>query len=879
MSPAANPYIAGPVVKGQQFFGREEILSSVEQELSEPATNALVLYGQRRIGKTSLLIQLERTLPADAFMPIYFDLQDQASKPLSHVLADLADAAAEQARIEPPDLRRFDDEGHFFQREFLPALYDSLGDRRRPVFLLDEFDVLHQVAHASLPETAAAKALLPCLRRVMAEDPRPGFVFVVGRRVEDLSLDFIATFKASLASEVWVLDESSAETLIRRAEDNKTLRFADEAIRRILSLTSGHPFLTQLLCQRIWVRAYAGKPSSPPSVEVAEVEVAVPDALERGHPAFVWIWRGLGPAERIYAAALAEVAAEEEIISQDQVIQVLSDHAARLRTRDVEMAPRHLVERRVLEEVGEGEYRFAVELVRRWVRQRKPLSEVKEELDRIDAVAHGHYEAGAGYANRDECEQAILWFRRALKENPRHFRARLELGETLLKAGRIDAAVEELKEASQLDRKEARYSLARAYVARARVSRDAGDGDAALHACGRALAVSPNEKAAQEMQDAIWEERGDAAMERSEPERALEAYQNVRQKERITEKIAGVESLRRSLELEALEKDARGYEQAEEWADAISAYEQLVGQALSDESRQKWTEALERCREEDELEKDFLVGRAALQAGEWRRARSAFDHILSKRSDYEKDGQRASWLMGLALDEKRVPVSPWPDVLKWAGVTVVAAVALVIGMMAIRPPFIFGNPTPTPTLTAEPTTLPAPSATETATPKLVPTATAMPSPTSTFRPLPTATATPTSSPTFTPTATVTRVPPPSVSIPTLKAPEPGETIGKPIIFRWSGSPLSGQSYRVTAYRDVPKTGCRVDELLQEESLERDVSGECYGGWRWSVSVLRGRTVLATSPEWHFWFQPFPRFPPSGPKPTNTPHVPSATPNP
>ena len=77
--PPPNPYIAGTALGGERgFFGREDVLREVERTLRRPADNAIVLYGQRRIGKTSILLQLQRRLPAPPFVPIYFDLMDKA---------------------------------------------------------------------------------------------------------------------------------------------------------------------------------------------------------------------------------------------------------------------------------------------------------------------------------------------------------------------------------------------------------------------------------------------------------------------------------------------------------------------------------------------------------------------------------------------------------------------------------------------------------------------------------------------------------------------------------------------------------------------------------------------------------------------------------
>jgi len=467
-----NPYVAGAVLRGEKgFFGRQNKLRRVERELRNPTTGALVLFGQRRIGKTSLLMQLQRTLPPRHFLPVYFDLQDQAARPLAQVLADLADTTAEQAGLNPPDPDSFDDVGRFFRRVFLPRLYRALESDRRPVFLLDEFDVLSKSAGRGLPKTAAASALFPFLRRVMAEDGRPAFVFVVGRQARDLSLDFTATFRSALVQEVWVLDRNSARELVLQAQANGTLRFTDQAVRRILNLSSCHPYLTQLLCQRIWERAYRRNPPAPPSIDAAAVEAAIDDALETGDQALAWIWSGLGPAEKVYVTALGELAEEGKAVSEERVIEMLAARAARLRAREVESAPHALVKRRVLELTGEREHRFAVELFRRWVRKNKPLREVKDELDRVEPVAERLYELGRDFFKRRRWETATRYFRDALEAYPGHFRARLHLGEALLELGQIDAAVDELERAHEMDPSEAKFALARA-MARAGASAD-----------------------------------------------------------------------------------------------------------------------------------------------------------------------------------------------------------------------------------------------------------------------------------------------------------------------------------------------------------------------------------------------------------------------
>lgn len=468
-----NPYVAGTVLRGERgFFGRQDTLRWVAQELQNPASNALVLIGQRRIGKTSLLMQLQRTLPDDRFLPVYFDLQDQSVRPLAQVLADLADTVAERAKLESPDPDTFDDAGHHFLRAFLPRVHRALGNDRRLVLLLDEFDVLDRIRAADLPDTAAAHTLLPLVRRVIGTDTRLAFIFAVGRRAEDLSLDFTATFRTSLVREIWVLDRASAESLVRQAETNGTLRFSAGAVAHVLDLTSGHPYLTQLLCQRVWERAYRTGPTAVPRIGKRDVEAAVPDALAVGEQAMIWVWNGLTPAERVYAAALAGLLEAGQGTSVESVLEALSGCAARLLTREVELAPRDLVQRRVLAPIEAGGHRFAVELFRRWVCQNRPLRDVKEELDRIEPAADRLYQMGRDFFKRREWDSAIRYFRDALAAYPNHFRARLQLGEALLELGESEEAVAELRQAYALDQDVAKFALARA-LARSRAPSEA----------------------------------------------------------------------------------------------------------------------------------------------------------------------------------------------------------------------------------------------------------------------------------------------------------------------------------------------------------------------------------------------------------------------
>jgi PAS domain S-box-containing protein len=84
-----NPYISGgPVREPDMFFGRDEALAEV---LNTIHNNHVAIYGERRIGKTSLLYQLDNRLrevedPQYLFIPAFVSLQGVPAERLFYTL-------------------------------------------------------------------------------------------------------------------------------------------------------------------------------------------------------------------------------------------------------------------------------------------------------------------------------------------------------------------------------------------------------------------------------------------------------------------------------------------------------------------------------------------------------------------------------------------------------------------------------------------------------------------------------------------------------------------------------------------------------------------------------------------------------------------------
>src|SRR5512136_2758633 len=148
MNEMVNPYIAGaPVTEKRMFFGREDVFQWIEHSLSgQYADHILVIHGQRRVGKTSVLKQLGKRLPR-RYIPVFFDLQGRTHTTLDRFLWWLARETVrvlKQVRgidFPLPVQEAFASDPEHFEHRFLADL-KTLLEGNTLLFTFDEFDNL-----------------------------------------------------------------------------------------------------------------------------------------------------------------------------------------------------------------------------------------------------------------------------------------------------------------------------------------------------------------------------------------------------------------------------------------------------------------------------------------------------------------------------------------------------------------------------------------------------------------------------------------------------------------------------------------------------------------------------------------------------------------
>src|SRR5215204_6342137 len=308
----ANPYIAGsPVTVPEMFYGREDVFDFVRHALvGRHRDNAIVLYGQRRTGKTSILHQLQHHL-GPGYVCVFVDLHALALDGLGGALWELAASVnrilRREYQIDLPSQERavfLADPRTQFESEFLGNVLEAIGNRHL-VLMLDEVVRLQEQVEAGKME----KEIFVYLRHLMQHHERLTFLFSLGSGLEEMSKEYALLFNVALYKKISFLDHDAAVALIRQPVE-ELYEVEPGAVERILEITSGHPYFTQLICHGVFNR---WQRTRTPRVGRDDVDAVIDEAVERGLAVLKHVWEDSTPGEK---AVLAGMAALSEGASQ-----------------------------------------------------------------------------------------------------------------------------------------------------------------------------------------------------------------------------------------------------------------------------------------------------------------------------------------------------------------------------------------------------------------------------------------------------------------------------------------------------------------------------------------------------------------------------------
>jgi kumamolisin len=370
-----NPYIAGNPITGEEmFFGREDIFEFVKRTLSgRHRDNPIVLFGQRRTGKTSVLYHIRHHLDP-GYLCIFVDLHSLELKSATGFLWELARSIVHALKRDygkditlASQLEFLTDPRDHFRSEFLSSVHKAISPQRL-LLMIDELGHLYE----TIESRGEDSGVLFYLRHLTQHYDWLNFIYSFSGDLEEIKNIYSLSLNVSLCKKVSFLSHSAAVELITRpAEGQYSVESA--AVDKILDMTSGHPYFTQLVCHSLFAE-WMQNPVE--RMGVSELERSIPLAIELGSINLKYEWEQSSPGERAIMAALS--VSPPTRFRMSDVQRVWAKKGLALPAGEIARSTRHLVDRDIL--AGDDRYRFTVYLQREWVRQHQKLDWVKEEI-------------------------------------------------------------------------------------------------------------------------------------------------------------------------------------------------------------------------------------------------------------------------------------------------------------------------------------------------------------------------------------------------------------------------------------------------------------------------------------------------------------------
>lgn len=330
-----NPYVVGkPLTAASEslYIGREDIFRWIEENLiGKTQPHTLILYGQRRMGKTSTLYQLVggqrgkniREYPGYPIFPVYIDLQRLAGCQIAEFFDRLSREVSRNLSrrdIDVPPPATWSENGSVYRDfdDFLDLVEASLPPNGLLVLIMDELEQLQ----VSIERGRLNQDILPYLRSLMQHRSRMTFILVgTNQLVEEY---WSSIFHVGISQEIVSLTRDETERLIRDPVA-PMIQYDDLAIDRIWLAARGHPYFSQLICHRL-ISASNLSGDRGKVISLADVRRTFDQIIEEDDSHLLHLWNECSREEQLVLAALSGGFEQgEEAIDRPEIANRLRD--------------------------------------------------------------------------------------------------------------------------------------------------------------------------------------------------------------------------------------------------------------------------------------------------------------------------------------------------------------------------------------------------------------------------------------------------------------------------------------------------------------------------------------------------------------------------
>lgn len=375
-----NPFIVGnPIRNEDMFFGREDDFRYVRTKLEGAAQGSvIVLCGDRRTGKSSILYQILNGRLGNRFIPVFVDLQEMVVSNDREFFRRVGRLIADEIELDRDELKKhgfFDEDQNPYHQfsDFLDLALDRIGDRAL-VLLIDEYELLE----SKVEEGRLDAEIFLFLAGLMDSKERLSFIFTGSRRLEERDRRYWREMlRRSLFRKIGFLSENDARRLITEPVAGRVV-FGRGVIERIARLTAGQPFYTQVICQNIvdYLNEHERN-----ALAARDFDAVVKEIVDHPLPQMIYFWEGLSADEKVVLSLLShslEPLGDRAWATAADIVALIRKEKAPvdLSENTIHLTLEELFRTEVLEKNPFEAYRFRIDLLRLWVRRSHSIWQV-----------------------------------------------------------------------------------------------------------------------------------------------------------------------------------------------------------------------------------------------------------------------------------------------------------------------------------------------------------------------------------------------------------------------------------------------------------------------------------------------------------------------
>jgi type I restriction enzyme M protein len=414
-----SPYITGDPVKPHQkmpLYGRDDVLDSISRYISESG-NVVLLEGNRRVGKSSILYHLQSNDYIPGWICVYMSLQecegcDKSGIPAwsiwqvmaSQIVIALVKAGKEislpdgeivssktgrfyQTKIKKAikELISIDSPFYDFQSYLEELLEELKASNTGIVIMIDEFDKLqegidNEVTTPQVPEN---------IRSIIHRYDNFSAILTGSKRLQRLREEYwSALFGLGIRIGLTELALPNARQLVIEPSKGQ-LNFTAESVDLIVEQTGKYPFLIQCLCNKIYDNAAK---SNLRQIDTKFASQAISEFIkDNEHFMYFWNLTGMAPGDTRSQLILFIFAREEKDgnrLTSGELLEALTESGVDLSEKLFEQFINYLMELELIDrrgERGEQVYSLTTPLLSQWLLE-------SQDYERVLASARQEFE-------------------------------------------------------------------------------------------------------------------------------------------------------------------------------------------------------------------------------------------------------------------------------------------------------------------------------------------------------------------------------------------------------------------------------------------------------------------------------------------------------